>query len=144
MTEVLTPPQITPAAIQDMATRKYVCEFNYLRGQAQEPLSSFLRYMQYEYMIDNIMLLLKGTLSGRNTEELIQQCHPMGLFDNSTMKLIPLFEASPKGYQDLYQTVLVDTPVGPYFSQFLVRKGVILLHSHNANKYCRLFKFNLH
>ncbi len=122
MTEVPVPPQINPATIQDVATQKYVCEFNYLRGQAQEPLSSFLRYMQYEYMIDNIMLLLKGTLSGRNIEELIEQCHPLGLFDNSTMKLIPLFEASPKGYQDLYQTVLIDTPVGPYFSQYLVRK----------------------
>ncbi len=105
-----------------MATRKYVSELNYLRGQAQEPLSSFLRYMQYEYMIDNIMLLLKGALSGRNIEELIGQCHPLGLFDDSTMKLIPLFESSPKGYQDLYQTVLIDTPVGHYFLQFLVRK----------------------
>ncbi|CAM9671948.1 unnamed protein product [Hapterophycus canaliculatus] len=35
------------------------------------------------------------------------------------MRLIPAFEASPKGYADLYQTVLVDTPIGPYFSQFL-------------------------
>ncbi|CAN0311113.1 unnamed protein product [Phaeothamnion confervicola] len=35
------------------------------------------------------------------------------------MRLIPAFEASPKGYADLYQTVLIDTPVGPYFSQFL-------------------------
>ena len=42
-----------------------------------------------------------------------------GLFKDSTMRLIPAFEASPKGYADLYQTVLVDTPIGPYFSQFL-------------------------
>lgn len=42
-----------------------------------------------------------------------------GLFKDSTMRLIPAFEASPKGYADLYQTVLVDTPIGPYFSQYL-------------------------
>ena len=35
------------------------------------------------------------------------------------MRSIPTFESSPRGYQDLYQTVLVDTPVGPYFSLFL-------------------------
>jgi vacuolar-type H+-ATPase subunit C/Vma6 len=31
-------------------------------------------------MIDNVMLLLKGTLSGRSASELIEQCHPLGLF----------------------------------------------------------------
>ncbi|CAM9113112.1 unnamed protein product [Ascophyllum nodosum] len=78
-----------------------------------------MEYITYEYMIENVMMLLKGTLSGRDVNELIEQCHPMGLFKDSTMRLIPAFEASPKGYADLYQTVLVDTPIGPYFSQFL-------------------------
>lgn len=35
------------------------------------------------------------------------------------MRSIPTFETSSKGYSDLYQTVLVDTPVGPYFAMFL-------------------------
>eukprot|EP00904_Undaria_pinnatifida_P009211 jgi/Undpi1/541/HiC_scaffold_10.g04005.m1 len=111
--------KVTPAALQDKATKKLVVEFNFLKAQAQEPLSTFLEYITYEYMIENIMMLLKGTLSGRDVNELIEQCHPMGLFKDSTMRLIPAFEASPKGYADLYQTVLVDTPIGPYFSQFL-------------------------
>ena len=65
------------------------------------------------------MLLLKGTLGGRDINELIAQCHPLGMFKESTMRSIPTFESTPRGYQDLYQTVLVDTPVGPYFAQFL-------------------------
>ena len=65
------------------------------------------------------MLLLKGSLSGRDINELIAQCHPLGMFKESTMRSIPTFESNAKGYSDLYQTVLVDTPVGPYFSQFL-------------------------
>ena len=65
------------------------------------------------------MLLLKGSLSGRDINELIAQCHPLGMFRESTMRSIPTFESNAKGYSDLYQTVLVDTPVGPYFSQFL-------------------------
>ena len=65
------------------------------------------------------MLLLKGTLSGRDINELIAQCHPLGMFKESTMRSIPTFDNTPRGYQDLYQTVLVDTPVGPYFAMFL-------------------------
>lgn len=65
------------------------------------------------------MLLLKGALSGRDINELIEQCHPLGMFKESTMRSIPTFENSAKGYSDLYQTVLVDTPVGPYFAMFL-------------------------
>jgi len=96
-----------------------VTEFQYLRSQAVEPLSTFLDLITREYMIENVMLLLKGTLSGRDINELIAQCHPLGMFKESTMRSIPTFENSAKGWSDLYQTVLVDTPVGPYFAQFL-------------------------
>lgn len=84
-----------------------------------EPLSTFLDFITYEYMIENVMLLLKGSLSGRDINELIEQCHPLGMFKESTMRSIPTFENSSRGYADLYQTVLVDTPVGPYFAMFL-------------------------
>lgn len=84
-----------------------------------EPLATFLDFITYEYMIENVMLLLKGALSGRDINELIAQCHPLGMFKESTMRSIPTFENSAKGYADLYQTVLVDTPVGPYFALFL-------------------------
>jgi V-type H+-transporting ATPase subunit d len=70
-------------------------------------------------MIENVMLLLKGALSGRDINELLAQCHPLGMFKESTMRSIPTFENTSKGYSDLYQTVLVDTPVGPYFAMFL-------------------------
>lgn len=54
-----------------------VIEFNFLRANCQEPLATFLEYITYEYMIENVMMLLKGTLSGRDVNELIEQCHPM-------------------------------------------------------------------
>jgi len=110
---------LTPSNLQAAAIEKMVTEFKYLRTQAVEPLSTFLDFITYEYMIENVMLLLKGTISGRDINELMAQCHPLGMFRESTMRAIPTFESSPKGYQDLYQTVLVDTPVGPYFSLFL-------------------------
>lgn len=110
---------LTPTSLQSAAVEKLVTEFQYLRTQAIEPLSTFLDFITYEYMIENVMLLLKGSLSGRDINELIAQCHPLGMFRESTMRSIPTFESNAKGYSDLYQTVLVDTPVGPYFSQFL-------------------------
>lgn len=96
-----------------------MAEFKYLRTQAVAPLSTFLDFITYEYMIENVMLLLKGALSGRDINELIEQCHPLGMFKESTMRSIPTFENTSRGYEDLYQTVLVDTPVGPYFATFL-------------------------
>jgi V-type H+-transporting ATPase subunit d len=69
---------------------------------------------RYEYMIENILMLLKATLADESVdaEALIEQCHPLGLFKASTMKTIVAFNNSPSGYMDLYSTVLVDTPVG--------------------------------
>lgn len=110
---------ISPAIIETRALTKLVNEFFYFRANAVEPLSQFMDYITYEYMIDNVMLLLRGTLSGRNINELIGQCHPLGMFAESTMRNIPSFEANPRGYADLYETVLVDTPVGPYFQTYL-------------------------
>ncbi|KAL7570145.1 hypothetical protein ACA910_019984 [Epithemia clementina (nom. ined.)] len=110
---------MTPASLQKAAIDKLVTEFKYLRTQTVEPLSTFMDFITYEYMIENVMLLLKGALSGRDINDLIEQCHPLGMFKESTMRSIPTFENSSKGYADLYQTVLVDTPVGPYFAVFL-------------------------
>jgi len=110
---------LTPTGLQKAAVDKLVSEFKYLRSQSVEPLSTFLDFVTYEYMIENVMLLLKGSLAGRDINELIAQCHPLGLFRESTMRSIPTFDSNAKGYADLYQTVLVDTPVGPYFAKFL-------------------------
>jgi len=110
---------LTPSDLQAAAIKKLVTEFKYIRTQAVDPLSTFLDFITYEYMIENIMLLLKGALSGRDINELLAQCHPLGMFKESTMRSIPTFEPNAKGFADLYQTVLVDTPVGPYFAMFL-------------------------
>lgn len=114
---------VTPSVIQAKATNKMVIEFQYLRAHSVEPLSTFLDFITIEYMIDNVMLLLKGTLSGRDVNELMEQCHPLGMFKESTMRLTTTFDSTPKGYADLYQTVLVETPVGKYFSQILEEKS---------------------
>ena len=57
-------------------------------------------------MIDNVILLLTGTLHDRDPRELVEKCHPLGLFD----AMATLSVAT--NTQELYNSVLVDTPLG--------------------------------
>jgi len=63
---------------------------------------------RYSYMIDNIVLLITGTLHQRAISELIPKCHPLGSFEQ--MEAIHI-ASSPA---ELYNAVLVDTPLGKY------------------------------
>lgn len=57
-------------------------------------------------MIDNVILLITGTLRSRDTKDLLKRCHPLGIFDT----LPALTVATNVG--ELYQLALVDTPLG--------------------------------
>ncbi len=60
-------------------------------------------------MIDNIILLITGTLHQRSIKELIPKCHPLGRFDEMASINIASTPA------ELYNAVLVDTPLGEFF-----------------------------
>ena len=36
---------------------------------------------RYGHMIDNVVLIVTGTLHERDVHELLEKCHPLGLFD---------------------------------------------------------------
>jgi len=95
--------------ISEKCTQKLVSEFEYIRSQAVEPLKTFLNYITYGYMIDNIVLLITGTLHERKLEELVDKCHPLGIFEEMTTL------TSCSTMKELYNHVLVDTPLAPYF-----------------------------
>ena len=78
--------------------------------QAVEPLATFLDYCTYGYMIDNVVLIVAGTLHERDMADLLAKCHPLGLFDS----IATLAVATTM--RELYRLVLVDTPLAPYFS----------------------------
>lgn len=107
------PSPIHTTTIAEKCTEKMVEEFNHIRDQAVEPLSTFLDYITYGYMIDNIVLIITGTLHERDTKELLEKCHPLGMFES----IATLTAAT--NVQDLYNTVLVDTPLAPYFQNCL-------------------------
>jgi len=75
-----------------------------------EPLSTFLDYCTYGFMIDNVVLIVAGTLHERDMADLLAKCHPLGMFDS----IATLAVATTM--RELYRLVLVDTPLAPYFS----------------------------
>jgi len=103
------PAPLRPNVIQNKCNEKMVAEFLHIRNQAVEPLASFLDYVTYGYMIDNIVLLITGTLHERDMTELIEKCHPLGMFDAMASLTVA------HNVSELYNSVLVDTPLAPYF-----------------------------
>jgi V-type H+-transporting ATPase subunit d len=63
-------------------------------------------YITYAYMIDNVILLTLGTLHERDTHELLDRCHPLGVFDTMPALCVAT------NVEELYHTVLVETPLG--------------------------------
>ena len=63
---------------------------------------------RYAYMIDNVVLIITGTLHERDTHELLERCHPLGVFDT----LPALCVAT--NVEELYHSVLVETPLGDH------------------------------
>ena len=65
-------------------------------------------------MIDNIILLLTGSLHQRQIGELRQKCHPLGSFDE--MESINIANTPA----DLHNAVMVDTPLGSLLCKPLI------------------------
>ncbi|KAF4617155.1 hypothetical protein D9613_005942 [Agrocybe pediades] len=107
------PLPISTSTIADKATQVLVDQVNYLRNNAVQPLAKFLDYITYGYMIDNVVLLITGTLHERDTHELLERCHPLGVFDTMPALCVAT------NVEELYQSVLVETPLAPYFRDCL-------------------------
>lgn len=57
-------------------------------------------------MIDNVALLISGTHNHRDTRELLARCHPLGMFEGMATLCVAT------NIEELYQMVLVETPIG--------------------------------
>lgn len=112
------PSPLHTTTIVDKCTEKLVDDWNYLRTNASEPLATFLDYCTYGHMIDNVVLIVTGTLHERDVQELLDKCHPLGMFDS----IATLAVAS--NMKELHRLVLVDTPLAPYFAESLTSEDL--------------------
>lgn len=103
------PPNPSTSSLANKTTDKLVAEFRYLQAQATGTLSKFMEYLTYGYMIDNVALLITGTLHERDTRELLDRCHPLGWFETMPVLCVAT------NIEELYNSVLIETPLGPYF-----------------------------
>ncbi|XP_024589727.1 V-type proton ATPase subunit d 1 isoform X2 [Neophocaena asiaeorientalis asiaeorientalis] len=100
---------LTVSVIDDRLKEKMVVEFRHMRNHAYEPLASFLDFITYSYMIDNVILLITGTLHQRSIAELVPKCHPLGSFEQ--MEAVNIAQTPA----ELYNAILVDTPLAAFF-----------------------------
>ena len=103
------PPNPSTSSLANKTTDKLVAEFRYLQGQATGTLAKFMEYLTYGYMIDNVALLITGTLHERDTRELLERCHPLGWFETMPVLCVAT------NIEELYNSVLIETPLAPYF-----------------------------
>lgn len=107
------PSPLSTSIIASKATDKLIAEFRYIRAQATGSLAKFLDYVTYGYMIDNVALLITGTLHERDTRELLERCHPLGWFETMPVLCVAT------NVEELYNSVLIETPLAPYFKNNL-------------------------
>ncbi|KAJ8107052.1 hypothetical protein OPT61_g9132 [Boeremia exigua] len=103
------PPNPSTSALAAKTTDKLVAEFRYVQANATGSLSKFMEYLTYGYMIDNVALLITGTLHERDTRELLERCHPLGWFETMPVLCVAT------NIEELYNSVLIETPLAAYF-----------------------------
>ncbi|XP_069635715.1 V-type proton ATPase subunit d 2 isoform X2 [Haliaeetus albicilla] len=104
---------LTISTIDDKLKAKLLTEFHYFRNHAFEPLATFLNFITYSYMIDNVILLITGALHQRPIAELVPKCHPLGSFEQ--MEAVSI-ASNPT---ELFNAILVDTPLAAFFQDCL-------------------------
>ncbi|KAL7273928.1 H(+)-transporting V0 sector ATPase subunit d [Rhizina undulata] len=107
------PSPLSTSIIAAKATDKLIAEFRYIRANAVGTLAKFMDFLTYGYMIDNVALLITGTLHERDTRELLERCHPLGVFETMPVLCVAT------NVEELYNSVLVETPLAPYFKNNL-------------------------
>ncbi|KVI09093.1 ATPase, V0 complex, c/d subunit [Cynara cardunculus var. scolymus] len=112
------PSPLHTTTIVEKCTVKLVDEYKHMLSQATEPLSTFLEYITYGHMIDNVVLIVTGTLHERDVQELLEKCHPLGMFDSIATLAVA------QNMRELYRLVLVDTPLAPYFSECITSEDL--------------------
>ncbi|KAF8670948.1 hypothetical protein HU200_036373 [Digitaria exilis] len=112
------PSPLHTTTIVEKCTLKLVDEYKHMLCQANEPLSTFLQYITYGHMIDNVVLIVTGTLHERDVNELLEKCHPLGMFDSIASLAVA------QNMRELYRLVLVDTPLAPYFSECITSEDL--------------------
>jgi len=113
--------KLTPEIILKRVEDKFIAEFFFLQSQAVGHLATFLDFITYEDLIKNISFVIKSLIHGADPNTLLDKCSRLGRSPH--LRSVLTFEQgnaveAGDGLLELYRTVLVDTPVAPYFEAY--------------------------
>jgi V-type H+-transporting ATPase subunit d len=108
------PSPILVPRLQNLLKEKLANEMDYIQAQSSSPLYGFIDLMRHGYMIDNTVYIIEGIKNSVKFETLMKRADPLGEFKG--MNTINAAETAD--YANVYQTVLIDLPVGKYFHLF--------------------------
>ena len=138
---------ITKDIILKACNKHFIEQFQFIRTQSVGSLSTFIDFITYEYLIDNISFIISGLIkrssSSSNSNpvhdhnnpntlnndfnQFLSSLDPLG-YDPHLKSILAVFEQSQltsnsasnldDSLLDLYQTVLIDMPVGKYFESY--------------------------
>lgn len=113
------PSPIMVSTISQKCYEKLADEFLYLKAQTVEPATTILDFIAREKMIDNVVTIVQGVLNDKKPADMKEKMHPLGIFEGLFVMMADTFDVSQRGFEDIYRIFLCDTPIGPYFDEFL-------------------------
>merc|ERR1712066_781584 len=116
------PSPLLVSTISRKCFEKVADEFRFLKAQTREPLTTFMDFIAREKMIDNVCMIIQGALNNKAPVELQEKVHPLGIFEGMRLIMSETFDVQG-GFDDVYRIFLVDTPIGPYFEEYLKEAG---------------------
>jgi len=113
------PSPIMVSSITKKCFEKLADEFKFVKAQTVEPATTILDFISREKMIDNVVAVIQGILNQKKPAELKEKMHPLGVFEGLHVMMKDDFDVSQKGFEDIYRIFLCDTPIAPYFEEYL-------------------------
>jgi V-type H+-transporting ATPase subunit d len=115
-------PKVYVSTIATKCYERLADEFMFVKAQSTEPLTTFLDFMSREKMIDNVCMIIQCALNNKAPIEMQEKMHPMGYFESLKDVMKETFDVQG-GFDEVYNIFLVDTPIGPYFKEYLEVMG---------------------
>lgn len=112
----------TPSSITKSVQKIFVQQFHQIYANAEGEMNRLVDFITKAYQIDNVVLLINGTLHGYEREDLLERCHPLGMFEALPAITIA---SSPN---EIYHTVLAESPIGRYFKHCLSADDLNEMH----------------
>ncbi|CAG9329745.1 unnamed protein product [Blepharisma stoltei] len=109
------PSPCQPNVIRARMKEKLAKEFEHMKSNAAPQLYNFLEKVSHKYMIDNVVNMIEIIKNKDINRKRQAQPDPLGYFRG--IEGILRFESDD--IAELYQIVLIDTPVGDYFQRLL-------------------------